>query len=1721
MLGNHRKVAAENETAGQKKGSSLKALTDTGNVKALMLRLHTGLSLVDLHIRRETLLKRKEEWVSTPEEPDQCRTHPRFTSSFSLRLPFRKKTHNGANIRVATKLNSNDQQSKSDAGTKEADEQGPQFDKKDFLIDTLSGEDENASKSHTDDAIYSCGGHVEHDTSSHRSSDGIQHRLVIRDPGQPAKNCTRGRPSSGESLTDLRVAKKETVEGQSGGNDPPGKNVEGKLSHSNLIPFIEDTGSKTNSDCQISACLSTAINQTLSLPSFPDSHCCDNLKSDSVSCTAAMFTSTLFSVLAPQWTGRLRRHKRGFSDVGSDVESNTNLSAVSQNEQQPRVPLQQIQAQGDPVNDLSNRFSRSAETSRSSVGWQNESFSHVSESKKQLSKTSSSRTDRHARNQTTEFGVNPMYASVDIGERPMSTMSLQRTDYRRTSRLEEQGRSFSSLRSRPTTSTLLLSSRRLNSRKPSSESFQMQKQLSASISSLNLPSKSILRVSQPQPNLASPNLAKETVARKTFFASTEHLSNIHKPKPSSSEWKDTDFPKNQRYVITGDFDRINRNPPATNDETSESSFSNHLTKFGPPDSLRSVQDYGPNDWRISDNKNSQDLNTRERSTWISPNENANSRFVFPHISSDMSSGSILKRQINKTSMASADLSPSTSVQSNSINNMVESNKASTMNVTTSSRRTHSIANSLSVNLSSASSTPTDQNIQNSSSLSKPSSSPVNSVRTRTFTESLTISPRKNSSVEGTSPSHLWSVYLKRLEESSQSLLDQPSPSTPSEFKPRRVCTPSIYKYLRETSPPKSTQASPALSSPSPQAVFSKQIQEENTNPRNLRFTFDLNPLESRDPLLKTGFSSTGAPQSLPPDTGNRSVPRISKSPYSTLISTRAAANSHSSTSVTPQHTRSFSYSSSPVGTMSPKFVKRSYTSVLRDRLNQKSLSVGESGASTDIQLREKTHSNCQDGTTKIMTEAKFPAGQTNTLSLDKTHPKQTDSVIKTVSHETLNGIFVPHVDRNNTYTNDSWNSKERSLPLGPSPVGEVVQKEELTEISQTKGTFQETQGLNSKWSFFSLRSKKDHVKSSPSADKEGLTDRKGKITGLKTSSKVLNRLKLTFGGTFLDDSDTTSRRKTKKEEVLNGKSYESTQKLKEKEELPVKRQIKAEELLETKTSERTGKLDHMDDLTFRTRTKPENISEISGPEIIIKVYQIDDMRVKTQTKPQNHLEIPERSQKLHQTDGLTVKRHTEPEKFLDVKDPQRSQQLDQTNDLAVRTQTTPEKILGIKGLQRSQKLDQTDDVAVRTLSKPEQILGIRGLQRSQNLDQTDNGAVRTLSKPEQILGIRGLQRSQNLDQTDDGAVNRQTKPENISDIRGPEKSQKLDQTEDKNADLLNIMPHDPPKNKEQKLFLKSSTSLNAQMIDYCNFPSPTLGYRHEKQENLPDMEAHKRVMEESRRRLLGRPISPNWPQPDNIYCYATLPPGKRSRLGPSLTLSPFDCSLELQNDSVFFSNAIPKSDRTCPNEHENVAQPDGTENTENSTGVVLLSPSTDLMYGLQRKRSVSVSSVVSGRPSGPGRISTGSRQSSNNDLSSLDTFVTKSRHSSGNSPAGSPENVISSIGHISNKGPTGWLTSDSCLRSPDNLEAMLFSWDMETDPTPPNSPPHTRRISQIPSPVSPSNRNSPESLSPRGFLSLKNYKSTLSAFEESGSETTTDDEYYLNSDDENEKETAL
>lgn len=305
----------------------------------------------------------------------------------------------------------------------------------------------------------------------------------------------------------------------------------------------------------------------------------------------------------------------------------------------------------------------------------------------------------------------------------------------------------------------------------------------------------------------------------------------------------------------------------------------------------------------------------------------------------------------------------------------------------------------------------------------------------------------------------------------------------------------------------------------------------------------------------------------------------------------------------------------------------------------------------------------------------------------------------------------------------------------------------------------------------------------------------------------------------------------------------------------------------------------------------------------------------------------------------------------------------------------------------------------------------------------------------------------------------------------------------------------------------------------------------------------------------------------------------RSPFSPFSSLSPLSpspfSSPDVTDDSVFYSPKLQRrKESSSPCEPGEGISLGVSRRSRASTGPpsadpgqdkeCLASSYADLKYGIEPGKSFSVSSVLSSRPSGPGRISTGPRFMSVGDLSesaltcggaskNLDQWSLTSDWTTGHdcrptikckesyfpSDPGKmrsrslPRSLTlanwSSGVSISQPETT---STPACHWSP-ILNNCPFAWDAEGPPTPPPTPPLSpvsRRMSKpssLSSPTFPSSPGSPQpvdSQPSRGHLPSRGYVSSLSTFEESSdssSDTTTDDEYYLETGEGEEKETEL
>ncbi|XP_034562156.1 mucin-3A [Notolabrus celidotus] len=306
-------------------------------------------------------------------------------------------------------------------------------------------------------------------------------------------------------------------------------------------------------------------------------------------------------------------------------------------------------------------------------------------------------------------------------------------------------------------------------------------------------------------------------------------------------------------------------------------------------------------------------------------------------------------------------------------------------------------------------------------------------------------------------------------------------------------------------------------------------------------------------------------------------------------------------------------------------------------------------------------------------------------------------------------------------------------------------------------------------------------------------------------------------------------------------------------------------------------------------------------------------------------------------------------------------------------------------------------------------------------------------------------------------------------------------------------------------------------------------------------------------------------------------PSPRSPFSPFSSLSPLSpfpsSDATVADDNVFYSPKLQRrreSPLPCEEKPGEGISLRGSRKSRASTGppspgpgqdqICSASSYADLKYGIEPGRSFSVSSVLSSRPSGPGRISTGSRFMSVGDLTEsaltcegtskdqwsvspdwtteFDSLPSKDRLMAyfPSDPdkiktRSLPRSLTRRLANWSSVPPSEPSTSKPARLWSPNMNTSHFSWDTEGPPTPPPTPPLSpvsRRMSKPPSQSSPTCPISPgqqqvDSPSSRGHLPSRTYVSSLSTFDESsdsGSDTTTDDEYYLETGEE-EKETEL
>nr|XP_055037447.1 mucin-2 [Misgurnus anguillicaudatus] len=1317
--------------------------------------------------------------------------------------------------------------------------------------------------------------------------------------------------------------------------------------HSNLTSPGKDSGLKTSTE--VFACLSlasfhTTLSESTSVPE-------QNLLNPS----STMLASAMVSVLASPWSGRVGRPKQGGNEVEHEPQD-CRQNANQERRQQLFIASQRQQAERMLQESNDNERQLPARTSHISPEWQKENSSPnittTVQSKRAVMKSSS--TDTYRATMYNSADLHRVSTHLDSGQVPKSPHSEEYGEYRM-SKTKAQNEPFKSLSSMPTTSSLLLSLRRANLRRLHAETTQMETPITTHVRSLTLPSRCIGKNAQSYSSSSTPDdQVGDTIVSYSFLdtaSKTEEISDTS-PFPFSSRGKRvvTRTPLFQNKTET----EISKNPETFITKTVEQQFPNIKTKSSPLEILK------PQPYSYSS---------------------------IP-----------LKKYSSTEGGDQVDLSIAYSTnQQNNINNNQDTSQISKTN-------------------SNMDVSQTGFNGRDLKSQSKQNIPRSNSMSTRTFTDNLNFSPRKgNFSVDGINTKNGGHIILdseNKSSPSSQSPMDLSSPLSPR--RPLRdFRVPSIYSYLRESSPAVSSPSSPftpfshiqrAESSSSPMQGGGEILQSDRKPPPS-RFSFDVSPLEPPAQSLKKGSSSSliGPAQSLPPDFGRKSAPRLSTSPYSTLISSRHALNSTlqglpSPPDPKPQDQFTFDDDTTTIYVYPIKNTPKGsakYKSILKkpkeqlgspDR-EQKTSTVNTTQAYSEALDNERP---AQPYLSQTLPNASFVM-ESQSANIT-THPRQQNTCLL----EEHNGSMTVQLNKDNSYPKQTLSPKENAV---------------TAEIAKDLHVHERLQEIpNSKKGLFALRSKKDSVFTSDSvADKDVVTTQyfktKRNLPVFKTGSRIeqmLNRLKQTFSGKRSDN--------TVDPKIGNTVTQTS---------------------LHTETFERDKKEERR---SSESQWKPSPINEKALKSLSTSALMKTENTLNTKVLPRVQ------DEKKH-FGGQWEVNHPNTLGTTD-KAP-----LSSSEALSPLTFRIIEKTLDLDGQSRNngEKTHFGSQWDAQNSSLPAD---------KASLPSSKSLSPLTFWKSEKIL---------NLDEQ--------------SRVKG-DKMRFGSQMDAPNSPL-NI----------DKASLPSSESL-----------SP---FTFRKTENTLNVQRQKGWSDENGKQSYSSNL--HWQKSHLRNRSATLPHYRSSSIGPPSPFNLFDDDPEdVQNDSVFYSPVSKKSNSLCDSDNLFQLSTAKSPVRQNLKRSQLSSSCVNLKYGLSNGRSFSVSSVVSSRPSGPGRIST----SSVSDLSSLD-----SRFDSPFNISFSPTHGSKSV--TNNQSQPG----GTDLRNPDEQDNSSCFWD-DADPTPPPSPPFSssRRISQA-YPVSPI-RTTPDSPSPRRLLSSRSYSTSLPVCEESGSDTS-EDEYYLDNGGDDDLETEL
>ncbi|XP_051542957.1 uncharacterized protein LOC127434340 isoform X1 [Myxocyprinus asiaticus] len=1442
-----------------------------------------------------------------------------------------------------------------------------------------------------------------------RRDTGIQHNISLYEHLQTVHSDTHKHSTEPAFEIQTEFSKCSVPNKESGASDIHRENTPTTPQyHNNLTSLGEDSGLKV-------------LNQILS---FHATHSGSTPEPEPrlINPASDMLTSALASVLSPPCSGHLRRPKQGGSELEHEPQNcgqNVNLSTLSHQDRQQQLFIATRRQPAEHVlqapNDDDMQFT--AGTSNNSPDWQKENNSPnvttAIQSKRPILKCSSVDTYRGMMYNNTELHCSA--TSLHTGQVLKFPHSEESRGYKM-SKTEDQNKPFKSLSSKPTTSSLLLSLRRSNLRRSNAEPRQMESQITKSVRSLTLPNRSVLKNAQSYTLSVTPDdHTGETLVSYPFLdthsktegiSDTNHLS--FSPRIKKIVALRTPLLLNKRET-----DQRLKRPEGSVARAEEKPFSPSTTTSSQPGIVKAQQ---------------------------------HSHLV------------LLRKYFNTEN--SDPVEPST------INKTKLHNPITTI----------SPKEKTNVNLD------YPQTVRNVASQSTQNIPDSNSTSMRTFTDRLNSSPSKeNSPVDGNNTTIGRQIYLdsKKHSGSSQSSMDLSSPLSPS--RPiRGICIPSIYSYLRESSPNVSTPNSPSTPSSHLQRVVTSSspkqdkaiIPNGDREPLPSRFSFDLSPIEPNVEASKRGSHGTSAlktpAQSLPPDFGRRSVPRLSTSPYSTLISSRPALNSTLQALSSPpkRHDRSTSDTATVrVGRIkgdqssSPSM----YTSITRRPKEQ--LTPPDKEQRTENSVHAYTcaldnHRPAQPCLSQTAPVASFVLESSSPNIIP--HPRL---------QQENDGSMALQFDKGNAYPKRR-SQKETYLlsnKLTTKSQTPLIAEKETTTL-HTHERLQEIQSPNSKKALFALRVKKDIVTLDPMTYKEVVppqylkTKRNSPV--FKTSSRIdqmLNRLKMTFS---VKHSESTL-------ETVTKKSGNATQ--------------------QPSHTETWGKNMTVEKLSPGIQWEPPTSSLTTDKAPCPSSESLSPVTLKKSWNIQN-----------------AVQQH----RCIDDKNCSGIQWELPTSSLTTDKAPCP----------------SSESLSPVTLKKSENSLNVNHRNRCKNDKkcygiqwEPPNSALTTdkASFPSmESMSPLTLIQSENTLNVDQQNQCKDVKKGSGIQWESPNSAlttNKASFPSLKSLSPLTLIKSENTLNVDQQKWFKDEKKCSWSQWEHPN-SSLTMD------EALPYLDymsllklSQKRCSDENGNQSSSSSYSPHTLKPHGMNRSASLPHYKKSSVGRSSPFYLFDFDSEdIQNENVFYSPASKQSNLLC--ESDNIPQLSTTKRTvqQNLMGSRLSSSSADLKYGLENGRSFSVSSVFSSRPSGPKRIST----SSISDLSSLDDFGSKGSYTKSDSPINNSNSPSYGAKYVTGiQTQPGCTLSDDHFWNPDKQEISSGFWD-DADPTPPPSPPFSpssRRVSQAPANSSPI-RTTPDNLSPRGILPSRSYTTNLTVFEESSSDTTTDDEYYLDDGDEEETE---